>query len=86
MLALDDAALARIFIGASRVPPAERGRWLRKLADVLDPAPAPKPHTLAKRRANAPQPRRVRTSDGAANARFEFVATSPTRLSSKTRT
>ena len=36
MLALDDAALARICIGASRIPRGQRRRWLRKIADELD--------------------------------------------------
>jgi hypothetical protein len=41
MLALDDAALAHIVIGATRVRASERGRWLHRLADKLDPAPLP---------------------------------------------
>jgi hypothetical protein len=32
MLALDDGALARIAIGATRIAPSQRGRWLKKLA------------------------------------------------------
>jgi len=36
MLALDDGALARICIGASRIPRGQRRRWLRKIADELD--------------------------------------------------
>jgi hypothetical protein len=36
MLALDDAALARLAIAASAVPRGQRRRWLRELGDVLD--------------------------------------------------
>jgi hypothetical protein len=32
MLALDDGALARIVIGATRIAPSQRSRWLKKLA------------------------------------------------------
>jgi hypothetical protein len=42
MLALDDAALARIVIGATRVAPNARGRWLQRLAAKLDPPAKPK--------------------------------------------
>jgi hypothetical protein len=41
MLALDDAALARIVIGATRVRASERGRWLQDVARKLDPPPKP---------------------------------------------
>jgi hypothetical protein len=37
MLALSDEALARLAIGASRVAPNARGRWLQRLARKLDP-------------------------------------------------
>src|SRR5262245_60995031 len=50
MLAFDDAALARIVIGATRVDPRHRGKWLRELAEKLDPASAPPPAKLAARR------------------------------------
>ena len=36
MLALTDAALARICIVATAVPPSQRGRWLRQIANELD--------------------------------------------------
>jgi hypothetical protein len=41
MLALSDEALARIAIGATRVAPHARDRWLRDLARKLDPPPRP---------------------------------------------
>jgi hypothetical protein len=37
MLQLDDQALARIVIGASRIPVHARRRWLEQLAHKLDP-------------------------------------------------
>jgi hypothetical protein len=37
MLAFDDAALARLCIGATRVRRSERRRWLRSIAARLDP-------------------------------------------------
>ena len=36
MLALDDGALARLAIAASRVDPRERGRWLRAIAGKFE--------------------------------------------------
>jgi hypothetical protein len=36
-LALDDAALARVVIAATAVPPHQRGHWLARLADRIDP-------------------------------------------------
>jgi hypothetical protein len=39
MLALDDQALARLFIAASGVPQPERARWLQRFARRLDPTP-----------------------------------------------
>jgi hypothetical protein len=41
MLALSDEALARLAIGASRIVPHARGRWLQRLAQKLDPLPRP---------------------------------------------
>jgi len=42
MLALDDAALARLMIAATGVSPKKRSRWLRELAAKLDgPARTP---------------------------------------------
>jgi hypothetical protein len=41
MLALSDGALARIVIGASRIPVHARRRWLEQLAQRLDPPPKP---------------------------------------------
>ena len=38
MLALDDAALARLVRGAREVPRRVRGRWLRDIAAKLDPS------------------------------------------------
>src|SRR5215472_17188642 len=37
MLALTDAALARLCIAATRIDPRRRGRWLREIARKLDP-------------------------------------------------
>ena len=37
MIALDDGALARVFLAATRVPRARRRQWLRGLAERLDP-------------------------------------------------
>ena len=39
MLALDDAALARVCIGATAVAPKDRSRWLHDIAERLDPLP-----------------------------------------------
>jgi hypothetical protein len=36
MLAFNDAALARLVIAASRIAPARRGRWLRRVARELE--------------------------------------------------
>jgi hypothetical protein len=41
MLALSDEALGRLAIGASRVAPHARARWLQRLARQLDPPPRP---------------------------------------------
>jgi hypothetical protein len=41
MLTLDDAALARIAIGATRIRASERGSWLQDIARRLDPPPRP---------------------------------------------
>jgi hypothetical protein len=41
MLALDDAALARLAIGATRIRASERGRWLQNVARKLDPPKRP---------------------------------------------
>jgi hypothetical protein len=40
-LAFDDAALARLVIGATRVRASERGKWLQDVARKLDPLPRP---------------------------------------------
>jgi hypothetical protein len=37
MLALDDAALARLCIAATAIAPQERGRWLKRVALKLEP-------------------------------------------------
>jgi len=49
MLALDDAALARLAIAATRIAPEQRQRWLRELADRVDP-PRPRARSAAARR------------------------------------
>ena len=36
MLALTNSQLGMLAIAASAVPPSQRGRWLRKIADELD--------------------------------------------------
>jgi hypothetical protein len=36
MLALDDGALARIAIGATRIAPSQRSRWLKSIAKELE--------------------------------------------------
>jgi hypothetical protein len=41
MLALTDAALARICIGATRIHPGRRQQWLREIAAKLDPPGIP---------------------------------------------
>ena len=43
MLALDDAALARLCIAATRVSPKKRSRWLRDIAAKLEPPPQTPP-------------------------------------------
>jgi hypothetical protein len=37
MLAFDDAALARLAIAATAVPPHQRSQWLRRIAERGDP-------------------------------------------------
>jgi hypothetical protein len=39
VLALDDAALARLVIAATRIRPNHRARWLRRIARAVDPSP-----------------------------------------------
>jgi hypothetical protein len=39
MLALSDGALARLAISATALPPHARGRWLRQIANRIDPPP-----------------------------------------------
>jgi hypothetical protein len=46
MLALDDAALARLCIGATAVAPEDRCRWLQNIARRIDP-----PHHIINQRA-----------------------------------
>jgi len=41
MLALTDAAFARLVRGAREVPRRARGRWLRDVAEKLDPPRMP---------------------------------------------
>ena len=65
MLALTDAALARICIGATRVDPRYRGRWLRDIAVKLDPPRAVIRSRERSRRA------RMRKKNGKAVLRIE---------------
>jgi hypothetical protein len=52
MLALTDSALARLYIGATRVDPRRRRQWLRDIAAKLDPSPeARSPSPAARRQA-----------------------------------
>jgi hypothetical protein len=53
MLALDDAALARLCIAASAIAPEQRERWLRELAEKLDPPVVRSPATIRQRRLRA---------------------------------
>jgi hypothetical protein len=39
VLALDDGALARLFIGATRIAPHQRNRWLQRVAKELEGHP-----------------------------------------------
>jgi hypothetical protein len=41
MLALSDEGLAHLAIAATRVPVAERGAWLQRIASAVDPGPCP---------------------------------------------
>src|SRR5262249_14909808 len=67
MLALTDSALARLCIGAPAVPHERRRRWLRDIADRIDPPP---PRILARRERS--RRRRRRCSNG--DAVFPLVA------------
>jgi len=42
MLALTDAALARLCIAATRIDPRRWGQWLQEIAAKLDPPPNPR--------------------------------------------
>jgi len=66
MLALTDAAFARICIGASRVPRGRRRRWLAGIAARLDPPRAVVRSRERSRRA------RVRRKNGKAVLRVEI--------------
>jgi hypothetical protein len=83
MLALDDAALARLMIGATRLPANARSRWLQDLARKLDPPPRPLTrqarwrtrhrngraiYRLETPRPQAQSPPRARIADGATEA------------------
>jgi hypothetical protein len=48
MLAFDDGALARILIGATRIAPSQRSRWLKKLAREFEGRTSPNAHRLRK--------------------------------------
>jgi len=65
MLALTDAALARLCIGASRVRRGQRPRWLRDIAAKLDP-----PHSIIRSRERSRRAR-VRRKNGKAVLRVE---------------
>src|SRR5262249_20209399 len=65
MLALTDAALARIAIGATRIRRGRRGRWLREIATRLDP-----PRAIIRRRERSRRAR-VRKKNGKAVLRVE---------------
>jgi hypothetical protein len=39
LIALDDAALARLVIAATAIPEHKRGAWLRRVARLADPSP-----------------------------------------------
>src|SRR5262249_53716241 len=65
MLALTDAALARICISASRVSRARRKRWLREIAARLDP-----PRSIMRSRERSRRAR-VRKRNGKAVLRVE---------------
>jgi len=43
MLALDDAAFARLAIAATAIAPEQRGRWLKRIAAELNPPLRPGP-------------------------------------------
>jgi hypothetical protein len=55
MLALDDAALARFAIAATRIAPEQREQWLQEIAAKLDPPTIP---TVVAQRARTPAARR----------------------------
>jgi len=48
MLALTDEAFARLCIGATRIAPHQRGRWLRKIAAEVEDPPSPTARRLRK--------------------------------------
>ena len=56
MLALTDAALARICIVATAVPPSQRGRWLKQIANELDGDRARQQNARRVARCRAPSP------------------------------
>ena len=60
MLALDDQALARLCISATAIAPEQRERWLRDLADRVDPpmVPPSRPAGALAPRARTPAARR----------------------------
>jgi hypothetical protein len=64
MIALDDQALARLVISATRIPPRHRAKWLRAFAREVDPI------TLNARRCG-----RIREREGAAVAFYRLKRT-----------
>ncbi|HMF28579.1 MAG TPA: hypothetical protein VKE42_07390 [Candidatus Cybelea sp.] len=75
MLALTDAALARLAIAATGIDPRRRRQWLREVAAKLDPASeARAPSPDARRRARVRQARwRARQPDGLSYYRFPLA-------------
>ena len=50
MLALTDEGLGYLVLAASRVSPRKRSRWLRELAEKLDPPVVRRPATVRQRK------------------------------------
>jgi hypothetical protein len=69
MIGLDDQALCRIFIGATAVPHAEHGRWLREIAGRMEAAAAAETADLARTRQRELSPVRRSQSSSAMSGR-----------------
>jgi hypothetical protein len=74
MIALDDAALARVIRGAQAVPYGQRRRWLQSVADQLD---SPDARAAARRARHAAEMRTYRKRQAQGIALF-YVAADPT--------